>query len=86
VTRIAGSRRVATEVLHIDYATVLAASVRNERIEALRQARAAIASIQIKDDRRGDSWNRPDREGSLVRRDALAALDRLLDAAHEDGS
>lgn len=78
--QVAGSRRPREEVLHIDYADVLAQAVRNERHEVIRLILENVGRVPTRDNRRGDSWNHPERSADAVVRDIKDAIQRVAEA------
>ena len=76
--RIAGSRRPVDEGMVIDYADVLRQAVDNERWRVLREVRAAVAAVRTRDEKQGYSYRSEARNPDDVKRDALAAIDRMI--------
>lgn len=79
--RIAGERRVRVDNnVTVDYADVLRQAVENERWRVLREVRKAVEEVatQQKKPYAREYWDTEKRDPSDVKRDALAAVDRVM--------
>ena len=76
---LAGSRRPREEVLHVDYADVLERALLNERLEVVRRISEKVDRVPLRDQTRGDSWNRPLRDAESVVRDIKRVIQEVAE-------
>lgn len=75
---IAGARRQPqAAVLHVDYEAVMRQAVENERYRTLREVRQAVQAVPTTEESSRSIWAQDSRDAESVKRDILAALDRI---------
>ena len=74
--RVRFGRPSRTEVLTVDYTTVLHQAVENERLRLLREVRRAIGQVETTEIKSG-SYSSTDRSAKVAVAEITAALDAL---------